>query len=169
MRHATVVFAMIFSGLVLAPASSAREEKVNIDKVPAPVIEKVRSRFRGATLTEAAREQENGRLVYEVTLVQGGQDIDATLTPDGEMLTIERRIPAEELPASVTSALAEAYPGAGYRTTEEIYEVHGAEEHLDYYEILLDTGNGRLREVRVAPDGVILAPDEDDDEDEDSD
>jgi len=139
--------------LLVPAAVSAREEKVRLDRVPAPVMDAVKARFPSARATEAAKEEEKGQLVYEIGLEEAGRHVDVTLTPSGDMLLIERSIPKEELPRAVTDALSRAYPGAGYRTVEEIVEVQAGRERLASYEVLLVPSGGGKREVKVSPDG----------------
>src|SRR5262245_46924881 len=143
--------------LVTASAAVAREEKVRLDRVPAPVMDAVKARFPAARPTEAAKETEKGELVYEVGLEDAGRHVDVTLTPSGQLLLLERTLPREELPKAVAEALGRAYPGATYRTVEEIVEVRAGEEHLASYEVLLSPAGGGKREVKVSPDGATVA------------
>ncbi|HET9298964.1 MAG TPA: PepSY domain-containing protein [Candidatus Polarisedimenticolaceae bacterium] len=147
--------------LLVPAAVAAREEKVRLDRVPQPVMDAVKARFPTAKPTEAAKEEEKGQLVYEVGLEDAGRHVDVTLSPTGEMLLIERTIPKGELPGAVTEALSRAYPGAGYRTVEEIVEVQAGHERLASYEVLLVPAGGGKREVKVSPDGASVTEETD--------
>jgi hypothetical protein len=147
--------------LLTVPAASAREAKVRLDRVPAPVMDAVKARFAGARPTEAAKETEKGQVVYEVGLEDGGRHVDVTLTPSGELLLIERTIPPEELPRAVSEALTRAYPGATYRTVEQIVEVQAGQERLASFEVLLAPTGGGEREVKVSPDGGTVTEETD--------
>ena len=155
----------LIAALLVLPVASAKEEKVSLDKVPPPVMDAVKARFGDAAVKGAGKEKERGKLVYEVTLEEKGRNVDVTLTPAGEMLLIEKTITQTELPGPVRQALEHTYPGASYRTVEEIVEVHHGRERLTSYEVLLATADGHKREVRVSPDGKALPVEEEEEKD----
>ncbi len=132
------------------------EEAVALDKVPQPILESVSARFPGAAVREAAKETEQGKLVYEISIRDKGQDVDVTLAPDGRILVIEKEIVARDLPAAVTKALEDRYPAATFRIVEEILEVGQDRELLAYYEVLLGTGSQKAVEVQVTAEGKIV-------------
>ena len=152
-----------------APAS-AREEKVPLDRVPAPVMDTVKARFANASIKGAAKETEKGKPVYEITLSDKGRNVDVTLTPNGDLVLIEKAIDKAELPAPVVQSLTKSYPGATYAVVEEIVEVDKGHEHLAFYEVALATADGHKREVKLTPAGGAVAGDEDEEgESEDDD
>ncbi len=142
--------------LVLSPVARGQEEKVSPDKAPKPVVEAVKARFKDAALTAAGGETEKGKTVYEVTLKDKGQSIDVTLTPQGEILLIEREITRKDLPKTVAKALADKYPKAVYKIVETITKVEKKRETLAYYEVLLVTAGKQALEVQVSAEGKIL-------------
>lgn len=142
--------------LVLAASACGAEEKVALDKVPKPVTEAVKARFKDAQLTGASQETEQQKPVFEVTIQHAGQNIDVTLTPEGEILLIEKEIPAKGLPKPVRRALREKYPKATYKIVEEIIKVDNKQEKLAYYELLLVTADESTLEVQVTAEGKIL-------------
>jgi hypothetical protein len=141
--------------LVLATTAVAGE-RVPLHKVPTPVLDAVRARFKDARIASTEKEREAGKLVYQVTIRHAGQTIDVTLTPEGVMLLIEKEITARDLPEPVRKALADRYPRATYKTAEEGVEVEGAQERLAYYAVLLVTAQGKTLEAIVSPDGTVL-------------
>lgn len=73
-------------GLLLFTIGSsirADEEKVAIKDVPKVVLDAVNARFPGAELTGAEKETEDGKTLYEVSLKQGGRNIDVGITDAG--------------------------------------------------------------------------------------
>jgi uncharacterized membrane protein YkoI len=159
MCHITTRFAaaVAFSMFALVSAGLwGAEESVPLDKVPKPVLDAVKARFKDAKLTEASKETEDGKLVYEVTVNDKGQHIDVTLTPDGEIVLIEKTIAAKDLPKPVTKALEEKYAKATYKIVEEIIKVEKKEEKLAYYEVLLVTADKKKLEVEVSAEGKII-------------
>ena len=141
--------------LVVSAPARADEQKVPLDKVPKAVLNAVKARFPGAELVEAAKETEDGKSVYEVSVKNKGQKIDVTLSSDGAIQLLEKTISAKDLPKTVAAALEAKYPKAKYEIIEEVIKVQGGREHLEYYEALLVTADKKKVEVEVAPDGTI--------------
>lgn len=143
--------------LFLVTAAYAGEEKVPFDKVPKPVMEAVKARFKDSVVSGVAKEMnDEGKLVYEVSLKVEGQNIDVILTPEGVMRLIEKTIPDKNLPGAVAKALEHKYPKATYKRLEEIFNVEGKNETLAYYEAQLVTAKKRKLEVELSVEGKIL-------------
>jgi uncharacterized membrane protein YkoI len=142
--------------VMLGVLAHADEEKVPLDKVPKPVMDAVKARFKDAKVTGATKEMEDKKLVYEVTIKHEDHNIDVTLTPEGEILMIEKEIAAKDLPMAVAKALQTKYPKATYKIVEEIIKVQQKEEKLAYYEVLLVTAEKQALEVQVNAEGKIL-------------
>ncbi len=141
--------------LVLATPAVAGE-RVPLHKVPTPVLDTVRARFKDARIAATEKEREGGKLVYQVTIRHAGQTIDVTLTPEGVMLLIEKEITAKDLPEAVLRALEDRYPRATYKTVEQVVEVEATQERLAYYAVLLVTAQRKTLEALVSADGKVL-------------
>ena len=144
-------------GMLLLPvAAVCTDEEIPLDKVPPPVMEAVKARFKDAQATGAAKEMDQGKLVYEVTLQLKGQKIDVILAPEGEILLIEKAIARKDLPTAVAKALDDKYPKATYKILEEVVKVEKKEEKLEYYEARLVTPERKDLEVKLTTDGRIV-------------
>jgi len=144
-------------GMLLLPvAAVCTDEEIPLDKVPPPVMEAVKARFKDAQATGAAKEMDQGKLVYEVTLQLKGQKIDVILAPEGEILLIEKAIARKDLPTAVAKALDDKYPKATYKILEEVIKVEKKEEKLEYYEARLVTPERKDLEVKLTTDGRIV-------------
>jgi hypothetical protein len=152
-RTAALVPAVI---VVLAAVSRAGEENVPLDKVPKAVLVAVKARFPKAKPVSAGKETEDGKTVYEVAIKDGDQPVDVTLTPDGTVVEIEKRIAAADLPRAVAKALEDKYPKAAYKVVEEVIKVKDGKEKLEYYEVLLVTAGKKKLEVAVTPAGELV-------------
>jgi uncharacterized membrane protein YkoI len=141
---------------LFAASAAADEEKVPLDKLPKAVVDAVKARFPDAKLVGAEKETENGKTVFEVAIKNKDQNIEVTLTPEGEIVEIEKEISAKDLPEKVTKALQAKYPKATYKTIEEVIKVDKKKEKLAYYEVLLVTADKKKFEVSVEPDGKIV-------------
>jgi Putative beta-lactamase-inhibitor-like, PepSY-like len=134
----------------------SQESAVPLDKVPRPVLDAVKARFKGAKLVGASKELENKQTVYEVEIQHNKQHVDVTLSPDGKLLLIEGTISAKQLPKAVNAAIQKKYPKSTYRVVEEIIEVKGKKESLNFYEVLLVTADKKNWEVKLTPAGKIV-------------
>lgn len=155
----TVAFGAVVSlGLLLlgsGPAARAGEEEVPLKDVPRAVLDAVKARFPGAELKEAAKETEEGRTVYEVSLKHRGKGVDVSARPDGTIVEVETELATKDLPAAVAAAVKAKYPGAVVKRAEEIVAIDGGKETKNY-EVLLTTGGKKSVEVKVSPGGQIL-------------
>src|SRR5437870_6912972 len=87
--------------LVGAALVNAGEEKVPLDKVPKAVMEAVKARFKDVKVTGASKEKEEGKILYEITFKIDRRNVDVTLTPEGQIVLIEKEIAAKDLPKAV--------------------------------------------------------------------
>jgi len=156
MRRLVSWLGAVMGMLLLPVAAICAEEEIPLDKVPPPVMEAVKARFKDAELTGAAKEMDENKLVYEVTLQLKGQNIDVILAPEGEILLIEKAIARKDLPTAVAKALEDKYPKATYKVVEEVIKVEKKEERLEYYEARLVTAEKKRLEVKVTPGGKIV-------------
>lgn len=158
MRTRRSWFTSTLTMVFLLPSADLRgdEETVPLDKVPRAVMEGVKARFADAKPTEAAKETEDGKTVYEVSFKQQGKNVDATLSPEGELLMIETAIDAKDLPKAATKTLEEKYPKATYKIVEKIVKVEKKRETLAYYEVLLATAEKDAIEVQVTAEGKVV-------------
>jgi hypothetical protein len=132
---------------------AADEQEVPLDKLPGPVMETAKRRFPKAQLLHAAKESNGGKTEYEVTIKEKGKKIDLTLTAAGVLILIEKEIDRKDLPQAVLDTLEKKYPGAKYKTLEEVIRVKDGEETLDFYEAHLETADKKKVEAKVGPDG----------------
>lgn len=150
--------------LVAAVPARADEEAIKVEELPAAVRTAVKAKFPEAKVVAAAREEEEGKAVYEVSLKEHGVEIDVAVSAKGKILEVERTIAAEKLPEAVAAAIKSKYPAAEVKKAEEVVEFEdGDDEEEKSYEVALSVG-GKVVEVKFSPKGKIL-----DDEDEEGD
>ena len=136
-----------------ACASAAKSKKISTSDVPGPVMASINARFPGAQLTSVERENENGGVIYDFELRQGGRKFEADVKADGTIIEVEKEVPAAEVPDAVTSAVKAKYPGATIREIMEVDKVSGQTETPDHYEVNLKTSGGKEKEVTASLDG----------------
>ena len=148
----TILVLAVFSGI-----ARSDESKVELGDVPKGGMEAVKAMFPGAEITGAAKETEDDKTVYEVTLKQKGRTIDVTVGLDGKIQVVEKEIADKDLPAAVKKALEAKYPKATYKIVEQVEAMKDGKLTLDFYETLLVTAKQEKIEVQVLPDGKIKA------------
>jgi uncharacterized membrane protein YkoI len=136
--------------LAAARAADEGEKKVPLDKVPKAVLDAVKAKFEGADIKGASTEKEDGKLVYEISLVHKGRKTDVTLTPEGKIVSVEKEIKTDELPKAVAEALESKYPKAKIKLAEEVSEGGKIK-----YEVLLETADKGTVEVVFDPSGKV--------------
>jgi hypothetical protein len=142
---------MAITGLVVR-ADDEKEEKVPLDKLPKAVVEAVKAKFPKAELVSAEKENEDGKIVYEVAIKNEGSRIEVIVTPEGKILVVEKEIESKDVPQAVKEALKKKYPEATVKKIEEIIK----NDKTEAYEFLLVTGKKKTVEVKFAPDGKFL-------------
>ncbi len=141
--------------LFLGAVSARADEKIPLDKLPALIKEAVQKKFPNAKLVQAEKETEDGKTVYDVAIENREQKLSVSVTPEGKIVSYEKKIEQKDLPKAVTDALAAKYPNATYRVVEEVYKVNGDEEKMEYYEIAFTTADKKKMEVLITPEGKI--------------
>jgi hypothetical protein len=137
---------------VLGALARADEEKLDLDKVPKPVMDAVKAKFPGAKLTGAAKETEGGKTIFEVAFTYKGHKYEVECSPDGKFVAIDKEIEAKDLPKAVAKALQEKYPNAKYNVIEEVTK----DDKIAEYEIDLTTADKKSVEVVFDPSGKLL-------------
>ena len=94
--------------LMLVARTWAGEEKIPFDKLPKVVLDAAKAKFPDAELIGASKEDEDGKVVYEIGLKHKGQQVDIELAHDGTILVIEKSIAGKDLPKEVVDALKKA-------------------------------------------------------------
>jgi uncharacterized membrane protein YkoI len=129
----------VLAGLFLLTAARAGEEKIPLDKVPKAVLDAVKQKYPGAELVSAVKEEENGKVVYEVVVKDKGQKIEAEFQPDGTLVGVEKEIAAKDLPKAVADAIEAKFPNATIKRAEEAT----AGDKVTYEVILVTADNQR--------------------------
>jgi uncharacterized membrane protein YkoI len=138
----------------LAMSAAARaddEEKIPLDKVPKAVLDAVKAKYPDGELLGAEKENENGKVLYEIKVKNKDQKLEASFTEDGKLDSVEEEIEIKALPKEVSDALDAKYPKA---------KLEGAEKETAgdkiTYEVRLTTAEGKKLEVDLDPKGKIL-------------
>ncbi|MBX6314526.1 MAG: PepSY-like domain-containing protein [Isosphaeraceae bacterium] len=142
--------------VTLATAARADETEIPLDQLPKAVADAAKAKFPGAKWREAAKETEDGRVVYEVALTHEGRRMDVTFQADGTLVLVETEVPEAALPATVLRTAKEKYPGAKIDLAESVKKGPQVKKEADYYELHLTTADKRSVEIEVDGAGKIL-------------
>src|SRR5262249_43118057 len=84
MRVATsLFFAAMVSVVLSATGAQADEEKIPLDKVPKAVLDAVKAKFPDVKLSEASKEKEGGKTIYELAFTYKDNKYEVELEEDG--------------------------------------------------------------------------------------
>jgi uncharacterized membrane protein YkoI len=137
--------------ITLAIGVRGDESKISFDQVPKPVVDAIKAKFPGARPKAAVKEVEDGKTLFEITIIYQGKSIDVVAKPDGTITAIEKLIDAKDLPKPVTATLNSKYPGATVKKAEEL-----TEDGKVSYEVSLTTADKKTVGVTLDPQGKIL-------------
>lgn len=79
---------------------------------PGPVADTVAKAHPGARVLSCKKEMEKGKPQYEVKLNSKGTRLELDVSPAGEILQTEEKVPLSSVPVPVLSAFAARYPKA---------------------------------------------------------
>ena len=166
MRSYFFVFA--FVGIFLLSGTAQSDEtKVELSEVPKSGIDAVKTMFPDAKIEGAAKETDDDKTVFEVTLKQKGRTIDVTIGADGKIQVVEKEIAEKDLPTAVKKQLEAKYPKATYKIVEQVESMKDGKLVLDFFEVLLTTADKQSIEAQIAPDGKVKAEEKKKPEDKD--
>jgi hypothetical protein len=144
-----------------AAAQPSSERTVKESEVPGPALAALKKLAAGAAFTEFAEEVEHGHTFYEGSWRGPHGNVDALVTPGGDIVEIEESMPPDGIPAGVRAA-AEKEAGkegvAFERKTLYLYEIHWKKDGKGHEAIF--TTDGR----RYHEEGQGDEKDEDDEE-----
>lgn len=110
----------MLSVFVAAGSLRANQEEIDVDDLPAAVVESVAKKFPRSEYNEAIKETNEDETLYEVGLVYRDYQYYVLLTSAGEILEIDKEIDGDELPNLVLALLAKDYEGVEAASVEEI-------------------------------------------------
>jgi hypothetical protein len=136
------------------PATPVAEasDKIETSALPEPVKATIKTKFPDAEIVSAEKGDEDGKVVFEVSIKNKNQNMDVSLTPEGKILVIEKAITESALPKAVSKALAERYPKAKTTLVEEVWK----DEKLSGYEVTVQTADQKSHAVEFDTNGKFV-------------
>ncbi len=147
----------VVSLALLATTSLADEKagKIAPDKLPQKIKDSIKDRFPGAEVTSAEKENEKGKVMYDIELKHEGRKYEMDIKEDGTIVEIEKEIAAKDVPDAITKAVKKKFPTSTIKEVMEVNAVTGKEEKPIHYEVAIET-DGKKKEVIVSLDGKMV-------------
>jgi hypothetical protein len=173
--------AILSLGLFAAAGAIQAEAKIDVKELPKPVSAAVKAKFPKAKITEASKEEENHKVIYEVVLADEGSKVSLAVSAKGKILEIEKPIGVEKLPKAVQATLAAKYSKAKIKAAEEVLKFENEDEDDDkpgkkeekdedddkptkiYEVVLASEGKGDV-EVKFSATGKVIEKEDEDDD-----
>jgi uncharacterized membrane protein YkoI len=110
-------------------------ERVTLAELPGAARAAVEKWLAGGTIKSIEKEEEDGKVIYDVEATVKGKHVEADIAADGTVLTTEEEVPFYSLPKAVRDA-AEKYFGSAkdLNASKEVekgkaqYEVEGQKD-----------------------------------------
>jgi hypothetical protein len=142
---------LILAFLMWFTPCAAQEATVTEKEVPGAVLTAFRNMFPGAKVQEYGREEEDGRVLYEVSFTFKEKKYDVTYTPEGAVDAIEKMISVEALPAAVREAVKKKLPDCIIQTAEEITK--GDKTFYEVKAVCVSGDKEKNHELKFSKDG----------------
>ena len=149
---------VLAGGLLLASLAIAGEEKpVELDKVPANIVEVAKELIPDVELVSANTETEDdGSFVYEIQgKLKDGRKVEFDIDPNGRVEEIEIEFRVEDVPVAVLNAIEKKLPGF---KPEFIEASHSRSMQVVGYEFVGTLGENKM-DIEVSADGrrIVVA------------
>ena len=155
-RERAIAATIVLAGM--CASALATEEKLTLDKVPAKVVAAEKAKWPKAQIVGIAREEDNGKTIFEFELKEGSRKWDASFGADGALLLVEETIAEKDVPAAVKKALDAKHPKATVTLVEKVTEGDGPSAKI-FYEYQIKTAD-KAFEVKFDPAGKLVSEEE---------
>lgn len=135
-----LVIAVLCLSLTISAAAAEKEtedkpQPVTLVDLPQPARAAVEKWLSGGTIKKITKEEDDGKIIYDVEATVKGKHAEADIAADGTVLSTEEEVPFGSLPETVRAA-AEKYFGSAkdLKASKEIeagktyYEVEGRKD-----------------------------------------
>jgi hypothetical protein len=138
--------------LVAFPVAAQESEKpLKMKNVPQPVQATVVEQSRGAKVKGLAKEKDEGKTYYELSLIVSGRNRDVLIDADGKVVEIEEVVSLDSLPELAKAEIRKQARKGRIVLVESI----AREGTIVGYEAHIKRGL-RSSEVKVSPAGTLL-------------
>src|SRR5277367_6093121 len=106
MRNRSSVASESVLTLVFCTAiSRASEKRVDFNDLPPTVQKAAQRESQGATVRGYSKEEENGKIEYEVEMMVAGKSRDVSIDSSGKVIEVEQQVALDGIPAAAMAAI----------------------------------------------------------------
>lgn len=139
------------------------EKPVKMKDLPKPVQKTVKEQSKGATVRGLSKETDQGNTYYEVALKVKGHNKDVLIDPTGAVVETEEEVAIASLPPAVKAEFDKHAANGKIQMVESITK----DNAVVAYEAHIKIGE-KFLEVKVGPDGQLIATETDQDDEDDA-
>jgi hypothetical protein len=137
---------------VSVAAANADEKEIPLKDVPKAVTDAFKAKFPKATIKNAIKEEDAGKVTYEIESTMNGLTVDAVLKPNGDFVAIEKEIKVSELPGPVPPGVQEKFPKSVIQRAEQVVDSDGTTT----YEVVTKKADGKNATLIFDKNGKFL-------------
>lgn len=149
-HRATPISIVVCAMMLSAVTIHAGEEKITRKDLPHEVLSAFEKTYPKASIKGLSREEEGGRVFYEIESLDGKTSRDILYAADGKAAEIEEAVAVRQLPAAVKAAASKEYPKGKIVKAEKVIR-----ESVVEYEIHISVGKAK-HEMVVEPAGKVV-------------
>ena len=142
------LMAVVLSSLQIA--LYAGEEQIDVKDLPPAVLAAFQKTYPKAEIKGVSKEDEDGRIAYEIESVEGKVVRDVLYSEEGQVLEVEEEMAFKALPAGVQKTITDNYPDAEVEKAEKITK-NGSIN----YEVVVETDD-EILEIMLDAQGKII-------------
>jgi len=159
-RFVVPLILVVFGTALLITTAMAGESKITKNELPGAVLKAFEKAYPKATIEGLAKEEEDGKIYYEIESLDGRTKRDVLYLAEGTIVEIEEVIAANELPVAVMTTVAREFPEGTILKAEKI-------THNAVVEYGLNIVSGKeTHEIVVDTHGKIVTQDETNEDEE---
>ncbi len=147
---------LVLAGILAVTSTAlAAQTSIKLTDLPKKVAQAAQARYPHGKITAAEREEEAGKVTFELKITDGKRKLELAVSAEGKPLSEEEEIALSELPAAVKQAIA-ASPKHGASTLKAAERITDASDaKLVRYEVKVARGQTRY-ELLVEATGKIV-------------
>jgi hypothetical protein len=153
MQRQMLSVAAVFGGFILFASLARADGEVDLDKVPAKIMAAIKGRFPNPQIKSVEKEDEDGKVMYDVELTQKGRKFEMDIKEDGTIVEVEKEVATKDFPAACAKALAAKFPNSKIKEIMEVNKVEGKKETPENFEVTLEEPSKKAFEAIVSLDG----------------
>jgi uncharacterized membrane protein YkoI len=138
-----------------APAEKTGPVEVQVkpEELPKAVASALKNRFPGLEITSAAKETDNGKVIYDIELTQNGRKFESDIKEDGTILEVEKELATKDYPKALPSSVGTRFPKGKITIVMEVNLVKDKKEIPDHLEVTVETADKQEKELLFKLDG----------------